>query len=264
MKPSKDIKSTIGLVSLRTDPFGDNVSAENAYRRGERIVGAIYLVTNHIQREEPLRTEIRSISHKLLRELLSLRDGFQSAAYERRGVILSDIRELLSLSQLLRIAGYVSEANVALLVQALDELGVFLTDSQYSPLSDGIRLRREDFIPSIRVASSTPVQTPPIDKHNTSTPALRAGAARVQTNPAVSPKKVGRVIQTEVHNERRDAIMDILAKSGPLGIRDITSQMVNCSEKTIQRELAVLIKDNIVRKEGEKRWSNYKLMPDRA
>ena len=42
-----------------------------------------------------------------------------------------------------------------------------------------------------------------------------------------------------------------------MGIRDIASFVIGCSEKTVQRELASLISDGLIKKEGEKRWSRY-------
>jgi hypothetical protein len=34
----------------------------------------------------------------------------------------------------------------------------------------------------------------------------------------------------------------------------------DCSEKTIQRELIVLVSEKVVKKEGERRWSVYSIV----
>jgi len=62
--------------------------------------------------------------------------------------------------------------------------------------------------------------------------------------------------------ERRDEIMKIV-KDNPNGltITEIRSrskgQLATMSEKTLQRELVSLVKDNLFYKTGEKRWSRY-------
>ena len=59
---------------------------------------------------------------------------------------------------------------------------------------------------------------------------------------------------------RRDRVIALLRDKGEATIKDIVEVVTDCSEKTIQRELNSLIKDNIVRREGERRWSRYKLV----
>lgn len=71
----------------------------------------------------------------------------------------------------------------------------------------------------------------------------------------VSSNNVGPVLQS-----RRDRVLNVLRDKGEATIKDIVEVVTDCSEKTIQRELISLIKDNIVSKEGERRWSKYKLV----
>lgn len=61
-------------------------------------------------------------------------------------------------------------------------------------------------------------------------------------------------------NDRRMSIIQILKTRGELTIKDISSVVDNCSEKTIQRELMSLIEDGRVMKRGERRWSTYSLV----
>jgi predicted HTH transcriptional regulator len=42
-------------------------------------------------------------------------------------------------------------------------------------------------------------------------------------------------------------------------IKDISNQFADCSEKTIQRELNLLILKGQIKKSGAKRWSRYKI-----
>lgn len=57
---------------------------------------------------------------------------------------------------------------------------------------------------------------------------------------------------------RRERILDIIKDKGEATIKDISTIITDCSEKTIQRELIDMIKDNIILRDGERRWSKYK------
>ena len=56
---------------------------------------------------------------------------------------------------------------------------------------------------------------------------------------------------------RNKAILALIAKKGNVNIKDISLSIKGCSEKTVQRELNLLIKLGIVKKSGERRWSRY-------
>lgn len=57
---------------------------------------------------------------------------------------------------------------------------------------------------------------------------------------------------------RRDRILSIIKDKGEASIKDISTVVTDCSEKTIQRELIDMIKDGIILRDGERRWSKYK------
>ncbi len=42
-------------------------------------------------------------------------------------------------------------------------------------------------------------------------------------------------------------------------IKDFSTYIKDCSEKTIQRQLLDLVKDGVLKKDGERRWSRYSL-----
>lgn len=59
---------------------------------------------------------------------------------------------------------------------------------------------------------------------------------------------------------RRERIKAILGAKEGATIKDIAEIIVDCSEKTIQRELNMMIEDNLVKRQGERRWSKYFLI----
>ncbi len=58
---------------------------------------------------------------------------------------------------------------------------------------------------------------------------------------------------------RRERILSIIKDKGEASIKDISTSITDCSEKTIQRELIDMIKDSIILRDGERRWSKYKV-----
>ena len=77
-------------------------------------------------------------------------------------------------------------------------------------------------------------------------------------------------IESSLHNEekigavsivsRRERILTVLRDKGQATIKDISESVTDCSEKTIQRELTALIKDSVIVREGERRWSKYSIV----
>lgn len=59
--------------------------------------------------------------------------------------------------------------------------------------------------------------------------------------------------------DRRERILGIIRDKGQVTIKDVSSIITDCSEKTIQRELMSLISERLITKEGERRWSKYAL-----
>lgn len=72
-------------------------------------------------------------------------------------------------------------------------------------------------------------------------------------NKASSDHKV------EKSNSRRNNIVRIIGQKGRVSIKDISSEIKDYSEKTIQRELLALVEEGVLIKEGERRWSSYSL-----
>ncbi len=61
------------------------------------------------------------------------------------------------------------------------------------------------------------------------------------------------------HKDRRARILALLQTRERVSIKDVVREITDCSEKTIQRELAALVAQGVLKKEGERRWSTYTL-----
>ena len=73
------------------------------------------------------------------------------------------------------------------------------------------------------------------------------GSQKVEKSPIVAERK----------GSRRDSILGLLKKQKKITVKDVAGVVTNCSEKTIQRELLSLVKEGVLRREGERRWSTY-------
>lgn len=231
--------------SLRTNPFGGNQSAGRAYRRAERIVAALYLVTNHIDPTEPIRVSVRSKALDMLDSILALRDEMRSidSAYLKNSRAL--IRHLISLVRVLAVSGFLSIQNTNAVIDGLDELGNFLSVSQSSPLSENVSISHEDLLDVERdhikdIKDIRPVKDRTIVKDVINMSVTPAGSSELSV--------------------REQGIVGILRSGGELGIRDISSNLPEYSEKMIQRDLVRLVAAGRVKKTGLKRWSRYSIV----
>src|SRR3989344_2794628 len=59
--------------------------------------------------------------------------------------------------------------------------------------------------------------------------------------------------------DRRERIKVVLSAKEEATIKDISDIITDVSSKTIQRELNSMIEDNLVKRQGERRWSKYSL-----
>lgn len=226
---------------VRTNPFGRNRSGERLYSRAERVVAALHLITNHVPQGEPVRVSTREEGVKLLAHVLDLRDEMRVPDSPHMVAIQACIRKLISLVRMLGFGGFVSSQNTKVLGEALDELGNYLTSLKRSSMSESQTFTKEDLIGSEPRTAITDMSISVRDKDRDIGQLDRAGG-------------------NNGHIERSQKILSILGSDGEMGIRDIASNLPEYSEKMIQRELAVLVSQERVKKSGLKRWSRYSLV----
>jgi hypothetical protein len=247
--PNKDrsqqyLTKLVDARRILTDPFGENKMGARVYRRAERLTLAIYLITNHIPEEEPIRKSIRDTSGRFLREVLDVRSEMRSLQSSKVQQVKATIRELISLMRILAVSGFSSLQNTEIMIEALDELGSFIGVSERSILSEGVKISKED-VADIPIKDKKPV-----------------------SDSMVIKDKVTAVEHVQYREERKstrsDSVLETLRSGGVFGIKDISANFPEYSEKMIQRELSHLVSQGLVRKIGLKRWSRYVIAEDSA
>lgn len=76
--------------------------------------------------------------------------------------------------------------------------------------------------------------------------------------PKTTPLGESSVASSEI--DRRQVIIDFIKGQGWSSIRDIAGVVPNLSNKTVQRQLQNLVRDGVLKKVGDRRWSRYQLV----
>lgn len=251
-----DFAKFLDNESVRTNPFGQNLSGEQAYRRAERLAAALHLLTNHVRDDEPARSRARLLGHELLASVLLLRDGFRASGGIQVKKTQTIIRELISLVKILAISGHVSFQNAEAVSEALDDLGYFLLAAQRSGLAEANPLSKEDLAPNIKqskqlraiIEAELPSETHVRNKMS------------LKDIKKTNNKGQKKAYRTDEMRSRAETVMGILQGGALLSIKDISAHFPEYSEKTVQRILSTLIDRGTVKHEGMKRWRKYRLV----
>ncbi len=184
--------------------------------KGQKIIAAIYLVTNHLSDTDPIRTTLRSDGISLV-----------STKHSDRAHVAERINNILGAANLARI---INEKNVLIISNEIknfcrigsDEiLGKLFDDGPHHHNTEKNRMSYMSDSMSLKEKST---------KHD-----------------AIFVNK----------NKRQNEILSFINDRKAAGIKDIAILFPDISEKTIQRELSLLVDQGKITKRGSKRWSIY-------
>ncbi len=219
--------------------FNKDENFSYVFKKTEKIVSAIHLVTNFVKDSEPLKKDIRDESLILLSLSLSLNSNDESG---RSHLIHSFFMSAFEISSLLNIAStgeLISKMNSSVISNEIDLLVAFIKKVSLINIEQAGYILSDTFF-----ATDTPYQgqgiAPKLDKKE---------EMKIKTIKDIKDTKTS----------RQENIINLLKKDSNLTIKDFLKVITDCSEKTIQRELIVLVEKGIVKKEGERRWSRYSL-----
>lgn len=210
-----------------------------SFKKTEKIVSAIYLVTSLIKDNEPMKWELREGSMSLISILMTL-NGSESVDKNRliQSFFTTSI-QLISFLNISVISGIISEMNASIIINEITTLVDYLKEQ--NTISDS----KTGFILSDSFFATDTL------------PITSKGHSEIQKIPEAKVSKT--LIIKDKKDSRKTAILSILKKESHLTIKDFVKVISDCSEKTIQRELIDLVEKGIVKKEGERRWSTYSL-----
>jgi hypothetical protein len=233
------------------EPSHDGAILVYLSKKLERITSALYLVTNSLPVQEPLRHSIREKSLQLLSATFSLAEQAAVDAATLVSSIQATVREVKALLQVARNAHLISEMNYQVLEREFSAL-LDVTGSKLEPVGHP-ELNGSYF--QVESLSFLPTASPSTESTSRSG-TVSASSATARPRPAPVPDGEP---MTGIKERRRQAILDIIKDKGRVTIKDISRSVQGCSRKTIQRELLSLVEEGVITKEGERRWSTYAL-----
>jgi hypothetical protein len=248
---------------------------KNYQKRIEKISQAIYLVSNHLKDNEPLKWELRKESIGFLSCIRSLDDSGEASDLPA-DIIIDALgtyaKELTSLLSLAVVAGLISKTNGTIVTQEIELLMASFGQLEESDTKRPGYILSHDFFatdPEIQDELSQRISKGQasvlLDKgatlFNDKLPFLQPQKNTKNVASENSPEnKATREHEIKDRKDDRQAkILTLLRAQSNLSIKDFAAVIPDCSEKTIQRELLELVEKGVIKKEGERRWSTYSL-----
>jgi len=246
--------------------------------KSQRLTQATYLVTSVLGDSEPLKWRLRDISLDILSDTSLLQpfdsstqsfsDGRHISPIFKATVLESVVVKIDQLAAWLEVAlaglsagdGNLSGANLAFLRQEYLNFNDLLREKVKSTgLAKLVELSAGEVAPA-GMTGSGPTLAP--------TAGDRLAFKDMRQNSPRSPsdnlsyQKLSRLPhknRDQAKNSRRGLILEFLKGKDWTSIKDITDAISGCSAKTIQRELADLVHQGVLKKKGDRRWSRYLL-----
>ena len=260
MEEQKDIvreeSGKRSLINFENKDFFDVFETSNrhfkfAYKKTERLSAAVYLVTEHIPDREDIKDKMRG-------RCLALLSGVAHMEREEKAnAVLRDIAELISMLEIAHAARFISQMNTAVLVREYGDLGMFLGKYARQVSFNGVALSRDLF--AERIEEERPAERTYARGRLSTFPPPKAEKQNATADKGQKDIKKTSKPQTS-SNDRKDIILSLLKQKDKITVKDISSVIADCSEKTIQRELISLLEEGVLKKEGARRWSAYTLV----
>lgn len=261
------------------------------YKKIERVVSALYLISGLFSDNEPLKWQFREVGVGIISQFLSLTTRPDSRTEVVLGINTS-LLKLLSFLDISARAGFVSEMNFSILSKELEDLLETLTRKELPKGGRETSIDREFFaLPQglffpdshennnhadVGVVGNA-LQIPETNLYTWADVGRLEDIYKRQSKGQEKDMRSGVVLSgTKQKNQffdkgqnlstssaasgRKVAILNLLKDKNNLTIRDFSLVIKGCSEKTIQRELLRFVRDGVLKKSGERRWSRYSLV----
>lgn len=260
-------KSHVKDSSSDTAVFSRSGIYSKFYERTNKLVTALFMVTDIMDREEPLRIKLRALGANILSDM-----------YANSSHVARKITEILSFLNIAQTVGMISEMNSNVLRKEFSNLQRSFVDVRGESFLNEGETALMDFLREDRSLDAGQVerQGGEFKGHERTT---RVGVQKGGTLMKALSDKISDMSVSSPQNhdvlkqKRRGEIIEILKDASKsttsfygLTITDIknksTGVLASAGEKTLQREIFSMVSDGILKKSGEKRWSRYFLTPN--
>ena len=278
MNNQKDTKGT-NLNSYGQKNVSDNkpLSNINVYemsnKKTEKLVTALYLVTDCMEKDDALKERLRLLGVELLSDIYKY--STLSPVEKTTFVFspISKIHEILSFIEVASVVGFISDMNSKILKNEFSRLvsdlkesvskdklftftideKMFEVEEETNPFLFDKKMKPEDknYLGSGKNFGIKNVEAK--DQKMSFTP-------RFGSKVDNGHKKVDHQQILKDKEDRANKIITLVKDKKDVTIKDISMLFSHVSEKTIQRELNVLVSKGQLKKTGSKRWSRYQLV----
>ena len=243
--------------------FGNDSYGLFVYKKTEKLVAGVYVLTNYLSDKESLKWNLRDSANTLLFKVLSLSDRVWGEDSVSKEILLS-IGEIFSMLSIAKISNIISEINHEIIMSEFDKLADFINASSKNMSSAKIAFEGGLFGGDYNFVPTQSFQGRTLDGQRTPIPNVNGfykGQKDTQNNDVFEKmsdiKKSSAEKTIKDKSNRQDIILSMLKGGLHLTIKDFAQNIKDCSEKTIQRELSSMVLGGVLKKEGERRWSKY-------
>ncbi len=259
----------MGNKNLKDSPASNlditikDTSFQISYTKTNKLITALYMVTDIIDKGEPLRNKLRTLG-----------TGIISDTYSAPSNICSKISEIMSFLDVASAINIISEMNCNILRKEFSELDQSIKESIGNTKTLNRQINLSEFFGELPDKG----QYQSIGHHRSTRIGVQKGSTLLK---ALSDKthflsdsgstNISRNGFDILKKQRRNDIINIIRTIGESStIKDIkdkiqtnpeqSNSLISCGEKTLQREMVSMVKDGVLNKTGKKRWSRYFLV----
>ncbi len=226
--------------------------ADYCVKKAEKISNAVYILSNFISAEDPLRSTLRKNVLELLSDMYGLRKSQKTKGDVYHFVFkgaYQTIPEAISLITIAQNSGFITAMNASIINGELSTLKKEI--AQHFDTDKIMDISAQDFsVPRLAEGAKYRSTTMQKEYSQPKTSTTRPKPSQNNTGSRVAQKR----------NRRREIIIKLLKEKGKLAIKDVAKELPQYSEKTLQRELLKMTNEGLVSKEGERRWTRYSLI----
>ncbi len=239
-------------------------------KKAEKITTALYMLTDLIPEGDPMRQQIRSVSLSILSDTRTLTYSLTGDLYFHVGKIISKSWEIVSLTEVCSVVGFISDMNYGILKNALVD---FISDLRNKQRIEGFKRMEEMKIgegeASNIILNSDFFKVGPEDLlAEQEPPRIVKDIPKGQTKPVMSFNKPIVSFKNPASPqadsdsrmiERKAKVEALVSEKKDISIKDILLYFNDFSSKTILRDLNSLVGEGKIKKVGDRRWTRYQI-----
>jgi hypothetical protein len=231
-----------------------------SYTKINKLITALYMVTDILEKEEPLKNKLRTLGTHIISDM--------NSAPANACTKISEIMSFLDIASAVNI---ISEMNCNILRKEFSALDEAIKESTNKTEVRNRPINLSEFFKE-ELPAPNPSQHKGQNKSIGHQYPTRIGVQKGSTLMKALSDTKKNFSETDnfetLKKERRESILNVIKLiGGSATIKDIKDRvqsapaqagsLVSCGEKTLQRELVSMVKDGVLNKTGEKRWSRY-------